>query len=177
MNDAEGRGFEDEVDDLDRHLADRLTDPRFAAAYEDAAVRAALLQACVSHRKARRLSQGVVAEVMGTTQSAVSEFESGSTDPRLSTLQRYVRALGCRLDVQLCSGGLRSGWNRLGTDVLYSSHASRLAVEVLAPARRSKSDVWSYQPPAKFGRPERVTLTVEPWTEPQPRQGRVAAGL
>ena len=38
---------------------------------------------------------------METTQSAISELEGGSTDPRLSTLQRYARAVGAHLQVRL----------------------------------------------------------------------------
>lgn len=84
-------------DDLDQLLAERLADPAFAAAYEDAAARAAVLYALIGLRKVARLSQTAVAERMGTTQSAVSDLEGGATDPRFSTLQRYARAVGARL--------------------------------------------------------------------------------
>ena len=47
------------------------------------------------HRRERaRVSQGAVAELMRTSQSVVSELESGAADPRLSTLRRYAAALG-----------------------------------------------------------------------------------
>jgi transcriptional regulator with XRE-family HTH domain len=49
------------------------------------------------------ISQAEVASAMGTTQSAVSDLERGATDPRLSTLQRYARAVGCVLHI-----GIRS---------------------------------------------------------------------
>lgn len=42
-----------------------------------------------------------VAAAMGTTQSAVSDIENGRVDPRLSTLQRYARAVGGRLEIAL----------------------------------------------------------------------------
>ena len=44
------------------------------------------------------LSQTEVAARMGTSQSAVARLESGDADVRLSTLERYVAALGERLD-------------------------------------------------------------------------------
>jgi transcriptional regulator with XRE-family HTH domain len=101
-------GPEDDFDDLDRYLADELADPRFDAAFEDAQVREALLRSLVAARHMAQLTQGTVAETMGTTQSAVSELEGGLADPRLSTLQRYARAVGCRIAAwavgSACSG-------------------------------------------------------------------------
>jgi transcriptional regulator with XRE-family HTH domain len=38
---------------------------------------------------------------MRTTQSAISELEKGNTDPRISTLQRYARAVGAHIDLTL----------------------------------------------------------------------------
>ena len=72
-----------------------------ARAFEDATRRMDVLRDLVTWRKQRRLSQQVVAEWMDTTQSAVSELESGRIDPRLSTLQRYARALGKELHVMI----------------------------------------------------------------------------
>jgi transcriptional regulator with XRE-family HTH domain len=86
-------------DDLDDFIAESLEDPRFRAAFEDAEARTAALRVLVERRQANKLSQTAVAELMATTQSAVSEIEGGVTDPRISTLQRYARAVGCRLAV------------------------------------------------------------------------------
>ena len=49
-------------------------------------------------RRELGLSQTEVAARMGTSQSAVARLESGDADVRLSTLERYVAALGHRLD-------------------------------------------------------------------------------
>ncbi len=76
-----------------------------ARALEDATRRIDLLQELVTWRKQRGLSQQVVAGWMDTTQSAVSELESGRIDPRLSTLQRYARALGRELHVKVDDTG------------------------------------------------------------------------
>lgn len=89
-------------DDLDAFLTEELNDPAFKAAYEDAGYRENLLRDLVARRKQQRLSQTVLAERMGTTQSAVSELEGSVGDPRLSTLQRYARALECRLQLAVC---------------------------------------------------------------------------
>lgn len=55
----------------------------------------------VRARKAARLSQREVARRMETTQSAVAKFERTGGDPRLSTLQRYARAVGAQLHVNI----------------------------------------------------------------------------
>ena len=48
------------------------------------------------------LTQDAVAEIMGTTKSAISRLESaGKHAPSLSTLKRYADAVGCKLQVKL----------------------------------------------------------------------------
>ncbi len=69
----------------------------YKAAYDDGRAREVLLRDLVEARRSAQLTQGAVAEWMGTTQSAVSELEGGVTEPRMSTLQRYARAVGCRV--------------------------------------------------------------------------------
>ncbi|MER5335148.1 helix-turn-helix transcriptional regulator [Micromonospora sp. NPDC002717] len=64
----------------------------------DITARARLTLALVKRRMKRGISQRRVAARMHTTQSAVSDLEKGLVDPRLSTLQRYARAIDCRLD-------------------------------------------------------------------------------
>ncbi len=43
------------------------------------------------------LSQAAVAGRTGTTQSAIARLETSGADPRLSTVERYLQALGARL--------------------------------------------------------------------------------
>lgn len=52
-------------------------------------------------RQARRLSQRELAELCGTTQSAIARVERGVRPPRLDTLLRIASALDCELRVQL----------------------------------------------------------------------------
>jgi transcriptional regulator with XRE-family HTH domain len=56
--------------------------------------RAGLVRELVAHRQAAGLSQTTVAARMGTSQSAVARLESGATDLRASTLERYAAAIG-----------------------------------------------------------------------------------
>lgn len=91
-------------DDLEGWIADEAhADGRFTLAMEDARCRADLLRQLAAVRSQLGLSQSAVARAMETTQSAVSEMEGGATDPRLSTLQRYARAVHCQLSVHLAA--------------------------------------------------------------------------
>jgi transcriptional regulator with XRE-family HTH domain len=76
-------------------------DEEFQQHYEDAQSRSRLLISLVHCRSEKGLAQRTVARFMGTTQSAISQLESGETDPRLSTLQRYARAVGARVFIHL----------------------------------------------------------------------------
>jgi len=68
---------------------------------EMATRRRQLTESLVARRTSMGLSQTEVAARMGTSQSAVARLESGDADVRLSTLERYVAALGERLDWEL----------------------------------------------------------------------------
>jgi predicted NBD/HSP70 family sugar kinase/DNA-binding XRE family transcriptional regulator len=92
-----------ERDDLDQMLEEVAADPVARAVYEDAVQREELLDNLVEARGKR--TQKAIAAVMGTTQSAISDIEKGRVDPRLSTLQRYARAVGKRLVMTLRGGG------------------------------------------------------------------------
>lgn len=59
-----------------------------------AAERASLVHDLVAQRKTAGLSQTEVAARMGTSQSAVARLESGASDVRASTLERYAAAIG-----------------------------------------------------------------------------------
>jgi transcriptional regulator with XRE-family HTH domain len=52
-------------------------------------------------RVRRSLSQRELAELTGTTQSAIARLEGGSRAPRLDTLLRVANALDCALDLEL----------------------------------------------------------------------------
>lgn len=78
---------------------DLLEDPEIKAAFDDAEVRSDITDRLRQARKNGKISQREVAETMGTTQSAVSDFERGETDPQLSTIQRYARAVGASVRV------------------------------------------------------------------------------
>ena len=62
---------------------------------------ARLAEQVAQQRKARGLSQQELAELTGTTQSAIARLESGGRPPRIDTLLRIAEALDCELIVDL----------------------------------------------------------------------------
>lgn len=86
---------------FDKYLAERLQEPSVRAGYEDHAVLQRVIDRLIGFRKALGLTQTDVARRMGVGQSTVSGFETEMSDPRLSTLQRYARAVEARLDVTI----------------------------------------------------------------------------
>jgi predicted transcriptional regulator len=64
-----------------------------------------MLDTLLAARKEAGLTQAQVAERMGTKATAVARLESallsGKHSPSISTLQKYAKALGKRLDVRL----------------------------------------------------------------------------
>ncbi len=92
-----------EPDDLDEMLAEVAADPEATKAYADALWRRAFFTRLAGILGDQR--QRDVATRMRTTQSAVSDLEQGRVDPRLSTVQRYVRAIGAHVDVALVAHG------------------------------------------------------------------------
>jgi ribosome-binding protein aMBF1 (putative translation factor) len=61
---------------------------------------AQIAEQVVEHRRARNLSQQELAELTGTTQSAIARFERGGRPPRIDTLLRIANALDCELIVE-----------------------------------------------------------------------------
>jgi len=65
----------------------------------------ALFQAIAAQVTERRLawdlSQQELAELCGTTQSAIARIEAGRRPPRIDTLERVATALDCELAIEL----------------------------------------------------------------------------
>lgn len=71
------------------------------AALEDAETIEGLTQGLWQRRKQRALTQKQVGEHMGLAQSSISSIDRGLTDPSLSVLMMYARAVGSRIAISL----------------------------------------------------------------------------
>lgn len=62
---------------------------------------AGIAEKVATRRVAMNLSQRELAELCGTTQSAIARLERGGRPPRIDTLLRIAEALDCELVVDL----------------------------------------------------------------------------
>jgi transcriptional regulator with XRE-family HTH domain len=133
------------TDDLECYIEETShTDPGFKAALEDAEELQRLLDTLIALRKERHLSQTDVAIRMGVRQPTVSGFEKQS-DPRLSTLHRYARAVEARLRFVVESPSTCS-WVSTGTRAYSRGQTTQLSPsthknhEILATWRHSRNE-------------------------------------
>jgi DNA-binding XRE family transcriptional regulator len=74
----------------------------FKEAYEALEEEYRLIKEMLAARSRAGLTQEAVAELMGTTKSAVSRLEAaGKHSPSLTTLKKYAQAVGCHLEIKL----------------------------------------------------------------------------
>jgi len=88
--------------DHEAFLKNALKRKGFRKAYEDLEEEYTLIREMLAARARFGLTQEAVAELMGTTKSAVSRLEAaGKHAPSLTTLKKYAQAVGCRLEIKL----------------------------------------------------------------------------
>ena len=88
--------------DHEAFLKKALKRKGFRKAYEDLKEEYTLTREMLGARSRFGLTQEAVAELMGTTKSAVSRLEAGGKHaPSLATLKKYAQAVGCRLEIKL----------------------------------------------------------------------------
>jgi ribosome-binding protein aMBF1 (putative translation factor) len=90
----------DQSDAALRKQLERLRE-RLAHVPEDGWFFSRIAGQVAEQRLRRGLSQRELAELTGTTQSAIARLEAGGRPPRIDTLMRIAEALDCELIVQL----------------------------------------------------------------------------
>ena len=81
--------------------AELLADPKTRSEYDAIANEFEMARELIAARSRAGLTQGEVAERMGTTQSVVARLESGRQAPSMRTVQRYAQAVGARAVMHL----------------------------------------------------------------------------
>ena len=85
-------------DDLEKEL---LSDPETKKEYDRLAPRYAVISNLIEARLKRGLTQGELAEKIGTKQSAIARLKGGDVNPSLEFLQKIAQALGSKLIIQV----------------------------------------------------------------------------
>ncbi|MDO8618889.1 MAG: helix-turn-helix transcriptional regulator [Candidatus Daviesbacteria bacterium] len=85
-------------EDLEKEL---LSDPETKREYDRLAPRYAVISNLIEARLKRGLTQGELAEKIGTKQSAIARLEGGNVNPSLEFLQKIAQALGSKLIIQV----------------------------------------------------------------------------
>jgi DNA-binding XRE family transcriptional regulator len=81
----------------------------FTDAYEALELEYQLADQMLRARTRAGLTQDAVADIMGTTKSAISRLEAaGKHAPSIATLRRYAEAVGCDLQVKLVPHKVRA---------------------------------------------------------------------
>ena len=91
-----------EQDFLDEMISESVEkNSHFPQLMEEARQRRELLQKLAALRIASHTTQMKVAKRIRTSQSAVARMETGTVDPRLSSIQRYAASIGKRIEWHL----------------------------------------------------------------------------
>jgi len=76
-------------------------DPKLKEAYDDLEPEFKLISLMIRRRIEQKLTQKQLAKQLGTKQSAISRFESGSYNPTLEWMRNMARALDAELKVSI----------------------------------------------------------------------------
>jgi len=88
--------------DHEAFLKKALRRKEFKKTYDELGEEYTLVRQMLAARSQSGLTQEAVAERMGTTKSAVSRLEAaGKHAPSLTTLKKYAKAVGCKLEIKL----------------------------------------------------------------------------
>lgn len=81
------------------YLERQLSDPAFAAEYENLQPEYEAIRAMIAARLESHMTQKELAEKTGIRQSNISRIESGSSSPTIETLARIAAGLGKQLKI------------------------------------------------------------------------------
>lgn len=80
-----------------------LKDKELKEAYDTLAPEFAIIEAIIQERLENGLTQAELAKKIGTKQSAISRFESGTYNPSIAFLKKLAKALNLNLVISLSS--------------------------------------------------------------------------
>ena len=87
--------------DFDEVLAEELKDPKAKKLFDEYGRQLELAYRILQIRKAKKMSQLLLAKKIGTTQSNIARVESGQQNFTLSFLGKVAVALDAKLEIKL----------------------------------------------------------------------------
>ena len=91
-----------EMDDLDRFIEEqKRIDPEFADGFDEGYENFKIGVLFKASREQAGMTQEEVAQKLGTKKSAISRIENHAEDIRLSTLHKYAKALGKKVNLEI----------------------------------------------------------------------------
>lgn len=76
-----------------------MKDPKYKKAYDALEFEFSLVNAIIEARIKKGVTQKMLAEKMGTKQSSIARFESGTYNPTLAFVQKLANALNVKIKV------------------------------------------------------------------------------
>ncbi len=89
------------MSDLERHLAELMEDPEFAAEYNAMEDQYSFARQVIAARIASGMTQAELAKRVGTSQAHISKLEHGTLNPTFEMARRVAAGLGKRLCVSI----------------------------------------------------------------------------
>ena len=89
------------MSDFERHLAEQMKNPAFAAEYNALETQYAFASQVIAARIAAGMSQAELAKKVGTSQANISKLEHGTLNPSFDMARRVAAGLGKRLNVSM----------------------------------------------------------------------------
>lgn len=85
---------------FDNFLKESLKNPKIKAEYDRLQPEFAVINAIISARRKKGVTQEVLAQKLGTKQSVISRLESGRANPSIMFLKRLAQALNTHLEIR-----------------------------------------------------------------------------
>lgn len=89
------------MSDFEKHLAQQMKDPEFAAAYDELEAQYTFARQVIAARLAAGITQAELAQRVGTSQANISKLEHGTLNPSFDMARRVAVGLGKRLNITI----------------------------------------------------------------------------
>ncbi|MDA8304698.1 MAG: helix-turn-helix transcriptional regulator [Deltaproteobacteria bacterium] len=96
-------------ENAEKHLKEKLKNPKFKETYELERVKVALAQKIAETRDEHNLSQSELAKRMNVSQQFISQVESGEGNLTLETLSKLAQSLNTSIRISFSKKPCRNG--------------------------------------------------------------------